>query len=74
MEHELQTVEVDFYKYICESCGNPIYANNECPKNCPHCEAKCNEKTTSNRELESEMIVYSIDPKTAEILIWEEIE
>ncbi len=71
MEHDLKTIEVDFYKYICESCSNPIYAHYKCLKNCPHCGEQCNEKTINNNELESEVIFYSIDPKTAEILIWE---
>ena len=71
MNYELQNVEVDFYKYICESCSNPIYANYKCPKNCPHCGKQCNENTTNNKELVSDMIVYSIDPKTGEIAFWE---
>lgn len=71
MTAELHDVEIDFYKYICENCSNPIYANYDCPTNCPHCKEKCNEKTTSNKELVSDIIVYSIDPKTGELSIWE---
>jgi len=40
MTTELHEVEVDFYKYTCENCDNPIYANYDCPINCPHCEKK----------------------------------
>ena len=71
MTTELYEVEVDFYKYTCDTCDNPIYANYDCPINCPHCEEKCNEKTTSNKELVSDIILYSIDPKTGELSIWE---
>jgi len=74
MDHELQTIDIKYYKYTCENCDNPIYANYECPTNCPHCKEQCNEKTMSSREPESDIIVYSIDPKTSEILIWEESE
>jgi len=71
MTSELHDVEVDYYKYTYENCDNPIYANCDCPTDCPHCEKQCNEKTTSNKELVNDIIVYSIDPKTDELSLWE---
>ena len=37
MTTELHEIEVDFYKYTCESCNIPIYANYNYLTNCLHC-------------------------------------
>ncbi len=37
MSEYLLEANVMFYKYTCETCGKPIYCDNQCLDNCPHC-------------------------------------
>ncbi len=68
----LLEANVIYYKYTCESCGNPIYRDYECMDNCPHCGNACGEKTKDNSEEIRDTIYYDIDPKTGNISLYEE--
>ena len=71
MSEYLLEANVMFYKYTCETCGKPIYCDNQCLDNCPHCGGACGEKTNENSEEVQDTIYYEIDPKNGKLAIYE---
>ncbi len=72
MADEMYEVEVDIRKYTCDSCGKNFYYHHfESINKCPHCGHECSKGTKDNYEEINEIILYSINPKSGEISIYE---
>ncbi len=72
MADKMYEVEVDICKYTCDSCSKPFYYHYfESISKCPHCGCECSKDTIDKCERISEIILYSINPKSGEISIYE---
>lgn len=72
MADKMHEIELEILKYTCDSCSKPFYYHYfEITSKCPHCGNECSKDTMDNYEEINEIILYSIDPKSGKISIYE---